>query len=344
MTRTDPVQDTDAARPSLGEIEAVVALAIRAPSIHNSQPWRFVLTPDALELWADRRRQLATTDLDGWGLSVSCGGALYLAALGLAAGGWRSRTERLPDPTLPDLLARIRIDGRHPPYARLQDEAAAAERRHTERLPFRPGVLSAELLDTLCAVVRDPAVSTHLVVRPDERLDLAVAVSWADGLEAADPAYRAELAHWIRPDAAVTGEGISTSAVPRPAPDRPRHTDVPIRDFQTGTPDTRHGGEDVSAEDERPEYVVLFTRDDGPEPRLRAGEAYTRLSVEAERLGLSSSAMTQALDNPGVRGRVRQLMNWPDHPQMIVRIGWAPAGDSSPRTSRRPVAAVLTVT
>jgi hypothetical protein len=46
-----------------------------------------VLTRDALELWADRRRQLATTDLDGWGLSVSCGGALYVAALGLAAGG-----------------------------------------------------------------------------------------------------------------------------------------------------------------------------------------------------------------------------------------------------------------
>ncbi len=30
-----------------------------APSVHNTQPWRFVLTEDALEIHSDPRRQLA---------------------------------------------------------------------------------------------------------------------------------------------------------------------------------------------------------------------------------------------------------------------------------------------
>jgi hypothetical protein len=96
--------------------------------------------------------------------------------------------------------------------------------------------------------------------------------------------------------------------------------------------------------DEQPAYLVLFSRDDDPAARLRAGEAYTRLSVEAERLGLASSAMTQALDSPGVRARVRALMNWTDHPQMIMRIGPPSTGVLPVPTPRRPVADVLTVT
>ena len=81
---------------------------------------------------------------------------------------------------------------------------------------------------------------------------------------------------------------------------------------------------------------MVFTVEDTPEARLRAGEAYARLSVEAERLGLGSSAMTQAVDLPAVRERFRALMDWPDHPQMVLRIGWPQDG---PPARRRPAGA-----
>jgi nitroreductase len=332
-----------ATRPSVEEIERVVALAVRAPSIHNTQPWRFVSTPDALELWADRSRQLTATDSDGWALSVSCGGALYLAALGLAGEGWRTTTERLPDPAQPDLLARIRVDGRSPVEESVRQDSAAAGRRHTERRPFRPDAVSAQLLDTLCSAVDDPTVYASVVLRPDDRLDLAVAMSWADTLEALDPAYRAELAKWVRPDATEAGEGIPAAAVPHAAPGQPRHTDVPIRDFGAGNPTVAVTSDGPSV-DEHPAYVVVFSRDDDTTSRLRAGEVYTQLSVDAERLGLATSAMTQALDIPGIRNRVRTLMSWPDHPQMILRVGWPPVSDAIPRTPRRPVQEVLSTT
>ena len=334
------------AQPSVDDVERAVALATRAPSIHNTQPWRFVLTADALELWADRRRQLDTADLDGRALLVSCGGALYLAGLGLAAQGWRTMTERMPDPTEPDLLARVRFIGRRTADWRVQEMAAVAGRRHTERRPFSAGPVSTELLDGLCATVDDPGVYAHCVRRPDERLDLAVAVSWADGLQAGHAAYQAELARWVRPDAGSADDGVPTAAVPHVSAGRPRHTEVPVRDFEAGGPGGQElaGGAEDQDVDEQPAYLVVFSRDDDPTARLRSGEAYARLSVKAQRLGLASSAITQALDIPGVRARVRVLMSWPDHPQMILRVGWPPAGDNAPPTARRPIAAVLTVT
>jgi hypothetical protein len=198
------------------------------------------------------------------------------------------------------------------------------------------------LLDTLCAAVGDSSLYAAVVIQPDDRLDLAVAMSWADRLEVMDPAYRAELAKWVRPDATAMGEGISPADVPHAPPGQPRHADVPLRDFAVDRPPAVATSNGPSI-DEHPDYVVVFSRDDDAATRLRAGEVYTQLSVDAERLGLAASAMTQALDLPGVRNRVRTLMSWPDHPQMILRVGWPPAADATPQTPRRPVAAVLTV-
>jgi nitroreductase len=325
--------------PSLADVEQAVALAIRAPSIHNTQPWRWMFTGDALELYADRSRSLPAIDPDGRALVVSCGGALYLACLGLAGLGWRTEVDRVPSGD-PDLLARIRFTGPAPVTDRTRELVAAAERRQSERRPFRPDPVPDELLDELRRSVEATDVYAHLVVNADERLNLAVVVSWADQVEGADDAYRAELARWVREDAAKAGEGIPPSALPRVAGGQPRHTEVPIRDFAPGA----SGGTEVPAGvDEQPAYLTLFTTGDGTAARLQAGEAYVLLSVEAERLGLASSAVTQAIDLPGIRERLRAVMGWADHPQMILRLGWPPEGASAHPSPRRPVSAVLTV-
>ena len=51
--------------------------------------------------------------------------------------------------------------------------------------------------------------------------------------------------------------------------------------------------------------------------------------------------MTQAVDLPAVRERFRMLMNWPDHPQMVLRVGHPQPGPTPPPTGRRPLTAVL---
>jgi nitroreductase len=324
--------------PARSEVERAVCFAVRAPSIHNTQPWRWLHRDGVLELSADRTRQLPALDPDGRSVLLSCGAALELARLGFAAAGWRTEVDRMPDPARPDLLARIRPAGRSAVDPSTVERAEAAERRHTDRRPFRPEPVPAEMVNALLAVAVDEDVYAYAVQRADEKLDLAVVFSWADGVELADPAYRSELAHWTRYPDANAPDGVPASAVPHVTPGAPRHTDVPVRDFEAGIT----GGQELAEViDEQPLYLVLFTVTDDRMARLRAGEAYARISVEAERLGLASSAMTQAVDLPAVRERFRALMDWPNHPQMVLRVGRPQPGPTPPPTGRRPLSAVL---
>ena len=315
--------------PTRSEVERAVSFGVRAPSIHNTQPWRWVYRRGVLELYADRSRQLPALDPDGRSLLLSCGAALELARLGFAAAGWRTEVDRLPDPDHPDLLARIHTVGRAAVGRPRWSVAKAAERRHTERRPFLVDPVADEAVRSLLAVATDTGVYAYAVQRADQQLDLAVVFSWADGVELADPAYRAELAHWTR--TADAPDGVPAAAVPHVSAGALRHTDVPVRDFEAGIT----GGQPlVDLVDERPVYLVVFSTADDRAARLRAGEAYARISVEAERLGLASSAMTQAVDLPAVRERFRMLMDWPDHPQMVLRVGHPQPGPTPPPTGR----------
>src|ERR1022692_2601592 len=111
------------------EITGLIALAARAPSLHNSQPWRFRIDGSAVELRADPDRQLWQTDPDGREMLIRCGAALYRAR--------------------PALIARVRPGQRERPGHDEWDMIAAVPHRHTHRGPFGPGRVPERLLDDL---------------------------------------------------------------------------------------------------------------------------------------------------------------------------------------------------
>jgi nitroreductase len=321
-------------RPSGEEYHEALSLAVRAPSLHNTQPWRWTVTDEGLVLHADRERQLPTIDMDGHGLLVSCGASLELARLGLRAAGWRTEVDRCPDPADHDLLAVLRPTVRARVTPEVVERVRAAQRRRSERRPFAENGVPEPILDELRAAAAEPGVYLDFVVHEDERLELAVAATWADRYERSDNAYREELAAWTH-RGEEQREGIPSTAIPHRVKEGVRHTEVPVRDFEQGRPGELPVSDDV---DEQPALGVLFTVADDTESRLRAGEALVRALVRAEELGLATSLISQPVDFPGVRERVRMLMSWVDHPHMVMRVGWPPPGAvPPPPTPRRPV-------
>jgi nitroreductase len=345
-TTTGPSTGTSR-HPAFGAalISRVIDAARRAPSLHNTQPWTWRLDRDRLELRADRERQLLVADPDGHSLRISCGAALALAELAFRGEGWRVRTDRLPDPGDPDLLARFSGPGSHQSTAADRDQLAAAARRFSDRRPFLRREVSPELVEALRAATDRAGVHSHFPVREEEKLNLAAAVSWADRVERHDSAYVAEMSRWLY-DADVHNndthaDGIPAAAIPHVTAGHPRHTDIPLRDFEVGV----SGREQIQADvDERPLIAILLTESDTPLEQLAAGEAMMRLMLQAELAGLASCPLSQAVDLLAFRSRVQTLMGWTAYPQMMFRLGYPPRDQPvGARSPRRPVADQLDI-
>ena len=65
----------------------VVSAAGMAPSLFNTQPWRFRLCPDRIEVHADLGRRLIGHDPEDRELRIACGAALFNLRLALHAHG-----------------------------------------------------------------------------------------------------------------------------------------------------------------------------------------------------------------------------------------------------------------
>ena len=123
----------------------LIATAARAPSVHNSQPWQFQVTAQAVELWSDPRRKLRTDPI-GREMLISCGAALFGLRLAVRSLGYQPAVELLPDPAQLRLLARVTIGDALPMNALERQMLAAVPHRHTHRGPFAAGPLPAGLL------------------------------------------------------------------------------------------------------------------------------------------------------------------------------------------------------
>ena len=323
-------------------VEAVLALAVRAPSIHNTQPWRWRLADGVLDLMADRTRQLAVADPDGHSLLISCGAAAELTEIGLRAAGWAVDVQLLPEPTDRDLLARFTPRSAAEPDATAAAQAEAAQRRRSDRRPFARDQIPEDVVERLRAASSTPEAWVDFPVQPDQRIDLAVAVSWADRVERNDEAYIAEMNRWIHdPEVSPLADGVPLEAVPHVTADRPRRVDVPLRDFELGMSGRQIIERDV---DEKPLIAVAFTHFDGPLDHLRAGQAMMRLMIDADLAGLVTCPLSQAVDFAAFRTRVQGLMGWIGYPQIMLRVGFPGAPTSElVRTPRREPAAVLDV-
>ena len=131
---TDKTSQAAVPIPS-GQAGYLVRVAARAPSLHNTQPWRFQVRPDAVELYADYGRQLGT-DRIGRELLISCGAALYGLRLAVRSLGRMPEVELFGEPAhQPAEKARLRLLAR----VRLGDPAPVtpAERKMLEAVPHR---------------------------------------------------------------------------------------------------------------------------------------------------------------------------------------------------------------
>ncbi|MFF5235477.1 nitroreductase [Dactylosporangium sp. NPDC000521] len=159
------------ARAVVHALLAAAGTAGFAPSILDTQPWRWRLIGDTLALYLDRGR-IDDVDADGRLAILSCGAALHHARVALEAEGWRLTTHRRTDPADPDRLASLRLEERSPADPEDAPLLGSIPVRRTDRSPVTGAPIAAAQLKAVTAAVRAEETSLH-VLYPDEVVDLA---------------------------------------------------------------------------------------------------------------------------------------------------------------------------
>jgi hypothetical protein len=306
-------------------LSAAAQAALRAPSIFNTQPWQWRLDGNTLELYADRDRQLTTTDPYARFLMLSCGASLHHARVALAASGWRVVVDRFPDHHEPDLLARIRLDEPAPATAEDLAQYSAITARRTDRRPFGDEPVADDRIRSLVAAARREGARLH-DVRPNQMPMLAIAVASAQATEKSDPAFRSELLRWTnRPQWSLDGVPQSTGVA---------HVArrVPVRDFATPPNEgmmVEPGG------DHGARYLIVYGPGDEPSDWLVAGEAVSAVLLTAVNLGLSVAPISDVIEVERPRSLIRGLLPKSGQPYLIVRCGQSVDGAPIAETPRR---------
>jgi nitroreductase len=307
-------------------VRTALALAARAPSVHNSQPWRWVVGARSVHLYADLRRWLPATDVQGRDMIVSCGAALHHLRVALATSGLASSVHRIPNPDEPEHLAALEVRRRPAGDAELA-LAAAISRRRTDRRPFGDWDVPAEFVDQLIERAAEQGALLRPVTGAEGRSRLIEAIRAAAEIQEAKAAYLTETADWSgRP---VDVDGIPAANLLRDPVATGAGT---ARRFSEGPVEQTTGEPDGAA------LLVLATASDDPLAQLRAGEALSAVLLHATRLGLATCPLSQPLNVGSSRRAVQdEVLSGSAAPQLVLRVGWAPAGAPLPATPRRPI-------
>ena len=308
-------------------IESCVRAAGMAPSIHNSQPWQFHAENRSVDVLLDMSRHLPVIDPDGREMMVSAGAALLNLRLAMLAGGHAPYVRLLPG--RPFTAARVIVGPPSAPTTTVRSLARAIERRHTTRLPFRSIAVPVPVQDDLVAAAAVEGVRLEFL--DPMRRDAAFALTFrAQHRIAGDDGYRRELADWT-----TWWPGRRDGLAPYALGYLDKGGVVPLRNFRIASPEVPVRR---AVFEPRPCIAVLSTRGDGPWHWLRAGQAVQRVLLTATVRGLAAQPMTQALEQPDLRGQLTDVdSGW--HAQMILRLGYGRPAPVSPR--RHPEAVIV---
>ncbi|WP_040861577.1 Acg family FMN-binding oxidoreductase [Nocardia niigatensis] len=316
--------------PDHDTIRAAVALAVRAPSVHNTQPWLWRVGDTTVHLYADDSRRLPYTDPDSRELVVSCGAALHHLRVALRAAGWDTDVHRFPNPAEPKHLAALELHRAEPDASAVRLARAISQRRSDRRRFTSWEVPPGQVAAVVAAGAGVTGTQVREVDATGEHARLLQAFVDAATAHRGDPGYNAELAEWSGHHASDQGVPARNAVVPPDATVRP--FDDPLLSEAV-----------VHDTDEAARMLVVCTASDDLHGWLSAGEVASAVLLEATVRGLATCALSEPLEITGIRARIRRdLLGDFGYPQLIIRMGWAATSAAPvPATPRLPLEDVV---
>lgn len=317
------------------QLSFLLKFAILAPSSHNTQPWRFRLTDDYVDLLADRTRALPVVDPHDRELTISCGAALDHLEVAAKNYGRKLLIELGNKSASLDRLARIRMNANRSVEDSCNDIFEAIPKRRTTRMKFEDKPIPDELAERCESIAFEFGVELVLISDGAIRAKVAELVAEGDHIQFADPRFRKELASWVHSRRKSSKDGMSGDAFGMPDILSSLGAFV-IRTFDIGK--GIGAGDKKKIVDGSPMLAIISTSNDDVQYWMDTGRALSRILLTLTAAGASASYLNQPIEVESLRQRLRQTAGCKGIPQLLLRLGYGPRVSPS---VRRPVEQVI---
>ena len=307
--------------------------AVLAPSTRNTQPWKFQIKGELLELYADRDRVVQAFDPRGREMIMSCGAALFTLRVALEHFQCHAKITTFPRYGDHELLARLEIvPGKGVPRD-LRMLFPSIQNRHTQRMPFDGRKPPDALLREIRREAKAEGAILSLVDGQDSRKEIAQLIAEGNRRQAGSAIFRQQLGQLFRSNYSVRRDGMPGYVY---GLGWLRSLLMPWL-IEKG-----EWGEDVAVDDYMavmfaPCLAVLAIKGDTTETWLAAGQALARVLLRACHAGVSASFLSQAIEVPELRARLQSVMGIEGFPQLVLRMGYGAKAEPTPRRRLRDV-------
>jgi hypothetical protein len=311
--------------------------AVLAPSTYNTQPWKFRVTADGVDVYADYTRRMPVADPGGREMMMSIGAAVMNLRVAAAYAGYMCEVIYNYSGASEEPLASVRLTPCRecpPETLDLAGLYGFIAQRHTNRHPFLLSRIPAAVLDQLCGLARGTDVTVIASTDGDCNGRIAEVVARGDRMLLENADYRRNVSAWLHVYALSHADGLSAQAcgldakVVAAAPWAARVIDV---------------GKIRAAHDrhlclEAPGLIALCSDDHVPQ-YVAVGELVERMLLVLTGEGLHASFFNMPIQVPALRTQLQQILGAAAPPQLLLRLGYSL---SEPiQTARRPLEDVL---
>lgn len=313
-------------------IAGAVDLARRAPSLHNSQPWRWVVTPAAVDLFTDPHRVVRSSDGSGREAIISCGAVLDHFRTAMAVAGSRTHIEEFPNPNRLEHLASVYFTPMEYVTQAWCDRADAISRRRSDRLPFGPP-RDWQSFETMLRIAFGSDLVTIEALADSARPLLLDASRLSELLRRDDEFYHRELQWWTA--SSRRSEGI-------PADDLVSRSEADRVGVDRWFPFSGLSDRRAATGQDQAKILVLSTPEDTHADAFHAGQVLSKVLLECTIAGLATCPLTHITELDASRDIIRDLTVTKAMPQVLIRVGSAPeVEDTAPPTPRRALSEIL---
>jgi hypothetical protein len=308
------------------QLRFLVGYAILAPSHNNSQPWRFRIADDEMELWLDPTRALPVADAHGREAHLGCGTGLFFLRLAAQYFGHVTQVDLFPSLEQENLLARLRLGELVHPNDLTERLFYAIRHRRTWTGAFEPRLLTPSVCAALEAAAVCEGAGLVFLTKPDQDTVAELAAAAEQELRS-NPDFVAEsvtvLTTWVRaaPDSATGAMGKLAGYMGRL--------------MSAALPAGWAAAQIQHVTEKTPGIAVLTTPGDTPYDWLAAGQALGTVLLEADAHHVEASCLSGLVEAWPQRWRLQALVHGTT-PQVVLRLGYPPA-TPVPHASRRPV-------